>query len=167
MRHPAILIYALLGGACFSLPAADDPGGWSKAKWGMSEPQLADAFGPGIVRLDPPDKVSGIPVLLAVDLDLAGSPFRAKLILDKYGKLSSVLLQPRQTDACGAYLFQSLQNSLVEKYGRPWKSEAGMSTDLQWSLATTVIHLSLAQEKQLGFCLLTLQYKHKPVDDTL
>lgn len=157
----------MIAAVALTCAAADDPGGWSKAKWGMTEPQLADAFGSAMVRLDPPERISGRPIHLAVDLDLAATPFRALLIPDADGHLSSVLLSPRSDKNRSGYTFAAVQQLLVQKYGRPWKSEAKDTTSLQWSLPTTVITLTLIEDKQFGFAILTLQYKRKLADDTI
>lgn len=151
---------------CFAaaVTAADDPAGWTKARWGMTETELAEAFGPEIVHLDPPERISGVPVHLAVDVDLAGTPFRAILAPDKDGKLYNVVLSPRQEKDRSPYTFQSIENLLVQKYGHPWKTAANHTTELQWSFPSTVIVLSITEMKQLDFCLLTLQYKHKTED---
>jgi len=151
----------MMAAISFSCAAADDPGGWTKARWGMTEPQLIEAFGPSIVRLDPPEAVGGIPIHLAVDIALVGSSFRALLAPDKDGHLYNVLISPRQSKDRNEVTFELLENLLVEKYGRPWKSEAGHETNLQWSFATTVIRLAIDQVKEFNFCILTLQYIRK------
>ena len=131
--------------------AADDPGGWSKAKWGMTDPQLRESV----------DADSTHPAAF----DLAGVACRAKLTLDPDGKLRMVLISPAnpadQTDA----LYQRLQDLLVQKYGRPWKSseESGI-TELQWTFPTTVITLTRAKLPMVSDRFVTLQYKRKPSD---
>lgn len=49
---------ALVALAFILLPmsAADDPGGWSNARWGMTSTQLLTSFGSEAVKLDPPIK---------------------------------------------------------------------------------------------------------------
>jgi hypothetical protein len=59
------------------------------------------------------------------------------------------------------YLFQELQNLLVEKYGRPWTSSEGHQTEIQWSLKTTTITLSRVKFPGISIQLLDLQYKKK------
>jgi hypothetical protein len=154
-----ILIYTLLAGAAF---AADDPGGWSKAKWGMNEIQLADAFGADLIHTGDPSKA----IHLAVDVALADVPFRAELALDKDGKLAHVLLTPRRDKDADEFLFEHLQDALVLKYGRPWKSTAGHSTKYQWSFPATSITLSIFQDKELGACMISLSYDRR-ADDSL
>jgi len=98
--------------------AADDPGGWSKAKWGMSAPQLTDAFGAKNIILVGASAEPGI------DVEIAGRPFRAVFGL-KDGKLCSVSLNPREDKDRSESVFQTIVELLVEKYGLPWKSETG------------------------------------------
>ncbi|MDR3566322.1 MAG: hypothetical protein P4N59_33475 [Negativicutes bacterium] len=162
-KHKGILVSLLVVAAAI---AADDPGGWTKAKWGMTEAQLAEAFGPDIVRLDPPDSIAGgkIKIFQAVDVQIGGTPFRAKLVPDKDGKLDSVLFSARDKKDVNQYTFQSLQELLVQKYGRPWKSAAGQDAEFQWSLGSTVITLSFTQYKDVDWSNLILQYRHKSPD---
>lgn len=162
-RTVPVLIFALLAGALF---AADDPGGWSKAKWYMTEAQLAGAFGADhIVRVPMADH-STAPGL---DIELDGKPFRAVFGL-KDGGLASVSLAPRQDQDRNGRAFQSLVDLLVQKYGRPWKSERGemfRTVEYQWSFPTTVISLSLTTTPGVeGVAILDLNY-HRTAADPL
>jgi hypothetical protein len=151
-------MYTLLAGAAF---AADDPGGWSKAKWGMTEPQLTETFGAAsIVRVP----LAGGGSWPGIDVDLLGTAFRAALALDKDGRLSAVTLSPRDNKAADEFLFQRLQDALFEKYGRPWKSTAGHNTKFQWSFPTTSITLTMFQDKSLDFCMISLSYDRRAAD---
>lgn len=144
--------------------AADDPGGWSKAKWGMTEPQIASAFGA--------DRIVHIPLAAGgaqpgVDIDLVGAPFRAMFGL-KDGRLAGVNISPRQEKDRNDQVFESLVNALVEKYGRPWKSETGQmlkTTEYQWSLPTTVITASFTTASSVtDICILDIHYGRRSVD---
>lgn len=169
-RSRAILIYTLLAGAvagpvrlnCSTL--ADDPGGWSKAKWGMTEAQLADAFGPANIVREP---LAGGATAPGVDVEIDGRPFRAVFGL-KDGKLSGVSLSPRQDKDRTAFSFQSIVDLLVEKYGRPWKSETGQmlrTVEYQWTLPTTVISVSFTTAPGLSdTAILNLHYARRHSD---
>jgi hypothetical protein len=140
----------------------DDPGGWTKAKWGMTGEDIVQAFAGDAARRDPPEKVSGIPIAVSVkSVDLAGAKFEALMVPDKDGKLKSVLLQPLKGEAQNAYLFQRLQDLLEQKYGRPWKSEADHDTSLQWTFPSTVITLNMTSMPAMNFCIVMLKYAYK------
>jgi hypothetical protein len=144
--------------------AAEDPGGWSKAKWGMSDEEILAALPGQAVRLDPPEKYLGSRVHIP-SFELAGSEFEVHFVPDKAGRLSSVLLSPVGTPSEGFdYLFQSLENLLVAKYGRPWKSTEARSERIQWSLKTTTITLSRSKFPGFDIQILNLQYKVRPAD---
>ena len=113
--------------------AADDPGGWSKARWGMTDAQLSDAFGTDSLHLDGH---------FSVNLTVAKIPCHAMMDLDKDGHLTVVGIEPVKTTDMTDVLYLSLQDMLVQKYGRPWKSsEENGITNLQWTFPTTLITL--------------------------
>lgn len=157
-----LLCAVALGAVLF----AADPGGWSKAKWGMTEDQILQAFGAEAVRLEPPEKVSDVPVHIAVPIQLAGVPFRALMIPDEDGKLSSVLLAPVHTSDETDVLFQNLKELLSQKYGHPLlTTQEGHFTEVLWLAGSTVITLSrvvlpLTSEQRI----VSLKYAPKSVD---
>jgi hypothetical protein len=118
--------------------AADDPGGWSKARWGMTDAQLAGIFGADAHRND-----HGRLVVL---LTLANFPCDATMIPDQAGLLDAVLIEPVKIADMNDALYLNLQELLVQKYGRPWKaSEENGVTKLQWTFQTTLITLDRAK----------------------
>jgi hypothetical protein len=127
----------LLGLAAF---AAEDPGGWTKAKWGMSEADLRAAF-PEARRLDPPEPVNK--ATLTIDsVKLADIEFTVYFSPDPKGHLSRVILNPRYSADANDRVFQALENALVEKYGRASKTEEDNVTILQWRFPQTTIELT-------------------------
>ena len=157
MRTATLII--MISAAAFS---ADDPAGWDKARWGMTEPQLLRAFGPEAVRLDPALMVGRANVRLSVQpVDLANTRFRALLIPDGAGRLDSVLLGPVDHTAETESLFHSLEQLLVQKYGRPWTVREGGGNEIQWTVQTTVITLTLFHSPLTGETYVTVQYKRK------
>ena len=148
--------------------AADDPGGWTAAKWGMTDAQILQAI-PAATRLDPPEKNTHAGVQIE-SLELSGKDFHVLFVPDSKGLLNSVLLVPaakyegRGLDG----LFKDLEQLLVEKYGRPWITNAGKElkqTVDQWSLKTTTIILSLAWSPLAPeMQIITLQYRRKAAD---
>ena len=153
-------IYMMLAAGCAM--AADDPGGWTAARWGMTDAQILQAI-PEAPRLDPPEKVNHARVHIEA-FDLAGAIFHVYFVPGKDGTLDSVLLSPQQPAEGFVYLFQHLQELLVQKYGRPWTSKEGATSELQWSLKITTISLSLASIPAINLQILTLQYRKKSAD---
>jgi hypothetical protein len=135
---------SLLIALAAALSAADDPGGWTAAKWGMTEAQLRDAF--------PAQPVS---------VELAGTTFHVRFISTK-DALTQVKLDPVEPVKQGLdSLFQDLQNMLVEKYGRPWSSTEGPTSELQWTFKTTTISLSRVRLSGFGTQFVFLTYRKK------
>lgn len=157
-----LIILMLLAGATL---AADDPAGWNGAKWGMTEEQILQALPGQAVRLDPPEKFNHARVHIPT-LDLAGASFHVYFVPDEKGGLNSVLLSPEKEPPIGFdFLFQSLQNLLVEKYGQPWVSTEGHNTEIRWSLKTTTITLSRIKFPEFpNLQIISLQYKRKDPD---
>jgi hypothetical protein len=136
--------------------AADDPGGWTKAKWGMTDAQILAAFPGQAVRLDPPDAGAHIAIKA---FDLAGSPFYVRFLTDPESGLNRVVVHaPHLSSERLDLLFQNLQNMLVEKYGRPWKSAEFGESELQWSFPSTTITLGRTKVTGFGTQFLTLIY---------
>jgi hypothetical protein len=153
----------MLTAAVTSAADADDPGGWTKAKWGMTEAELLAAFPGQAARLDPPDKNTGCRVVIK-DFTLSGVNFQVYMMPDPDGRLSSVLLQPAKSDDQTDQLFQDLQNLLVQKYGRPWKTAEGNNAEIQWTFKTSTV--TLARTRFPGFTtqLVHVRYAHKDPD---
>lgn len=161
MIRPIALI-ALAASLAFAADK-DDPGGWTKAKWGMTAQEITQAFAGGAIRRDPPEKVSGLPVTLCVSpVDLAGTKFEALMVPDMDGKLKGVLLQALKGEDQNAYLFQRVEDLLIQKYGRGWKSGADHDTSLQWAFPTTVVTLTMTAMPAMNFYVVTLKYAYKP-----
>jgi hypothetical protein len=126
--------------AALAATAADDPCGWTTARWGMTADQILAAV-PQSQRLDQPER-NGARITVP-SLDLAGAKFHVWFIPDDHELLRAVVLDSGVTPPGAGFdsLFQDLENMLVEKYGRPWKSDE-VATELQWSFQTTTLTLS-------------------------
>jgi len=147
--------------AASSAAQPTDPGGWTAAKWGMTDAQILAAI-PAATRLDPPDAGAHVHIK---SFDLVGASFHVLFQSDKDGHLQAVLLSPVEPPAEGIdYLFQNLQNLLVEKYGRPWTSTEGHETEIQWSLKTTTVTLSRIKFPGMDIQILNLHYKRRSAD---
>jgi hypothetical protein len=122
----------MLAAVAFLL-AADDPGGWSKAKWGMTDAQLSEVFGAETLYIDGH---------VAVHLTVGDILCHAMMHFDKDGHLNLIGIGPVKIDDMTDALYLNLQEMLVQKYGRPWKSdEENGITSLQWTFPTTLITL--------------------------
>jgi len=163
MRRAALCLLAAL--AAF---AAEDPGGWTKAKWGMTDDQLLAAFPEQAVRLDPPEQ-NGARVAIR-SIDLAGAKFDVYFIPSDAGLRKVVLTAQHQPATSLDFLFQTVQNLLVDKYGRPWRSDESAATSLQWSFPTTTIVFDRMRVSGFGTQFLSLIYTRKspsPTSDNL
>jgi hypothetical protein len=186
--------------------AADDPGGWSKAKWGMTEQQILAAFGHEAVRLNPPEPIGSsaedidkaeeakykmdvfiasvkheppppkpdpshrpaptqVLCRVAVPVELAQTKFRALMIPDTAGRLASVLLSPVNDADSTDSLFDTLEQLLVQKYGRPWSTTDSSSVERQWTSGQTVV--TLLRLHGLTGTYVTIHYTHKTGLDKL
>jgi len=144
--------------AAAALAAADDPSGWTRAKWGMTTGELAAIFPDA--KPNPPEKDA----VLALDpIDLADTHFRVVFFKNAAGRLAQVDLSPSSKTDWTDGTFQRLENALVEKYGRAWKTDEGDITTLQWTFPTTVIQL---RRIKLGATLriVDLIYKQRSPD---
>jgi hypothetical protein len=138
--------------------AAEDPGGWTRAKWGMKSPELIKLF---------QGEVTGeTPRLSVPSYEVAGTKFRVLLIMDKEDRLDHVSLSPISMADCTDQLFQSVQELLVQKYGRPWKSDEAGTTEFQWTFPTTVITLS-RMKSSIGAALISVRYQHRADADKM
>jgi len=149
MLKSAILLALVVG--------ANDPGGWSRAKWGMTESQLLEA---GIAtRLKHPDRLKdGTPLNIGVESVAIGQVnFKAGFAIDPETGLRAVYLEPVSRDDFNEAVFGVVEELLVEKYGKPWNRD---SVD-QWSFPTTKITLRLHSVPAIHFQWLSLVYERR------
>ncbi len=165
----------------------DDPGGWTKAKWGMTVEQVISAFRGSRYRLIPIRATDGPTMdgLLAIDgcVDLqipalAQEPPRCFRVWFGFTKTAPAILvhvdlkadppTSRYTPA-----FVSLRGMLTDKYG-PFayeqKSEQGAplySDEIVWKLPKSRIRLMLLGPNSIDHLELSLQYLKAPSADNL
>jgi hypothetical protein len=150
-RH---LLLPLIAAAAIAI-AADDPAGWSKARWGMSDAQILQAFDGQAVR-------AGSRIVIP-SIELAGARFRVTFQPDKAGHLHSVVFTA--IDPPTDSLAQAVEELLASKYGHPWKTQAAHTTDTQWAVGATVIQLTHTHLHQpVEFQLITLRYALQSAD---
>jgi len=146
--------------------AAEDPGGWSKARWGNTDEEIIQAFAGEVVLFDHPDAANHARIGIE-SMELADTKMRVQMVPGPDNRLQSVLISPRRLDDGTDMLFQSLGELLVQKYGHPWKSEEDNRTELQWTFKTTIVTLTrirIAGPPSLrmpGLQVVHLQYKQK------
>jgi hypothetical protein len=144
--------------------AAEDPGGWSKARWGNTDDEIIRAFDGDVIRFDHRDEANHARVGIE-SMELAGTKFRVYMVPGADDRLNSVLITPCQHDDATDAVFQTLGGLLVQKYGNPWKSDEGNTTQLQWTFKTTIITLSRIRIPEVKFQLVHLQYKRKDASE--
>lgn len=144
---------------------AADPGGWSHARWGMSESQVIDAFAGQAVRLESPIPTCTlvrdgrkIPAPIAVpEVPIGPTTWRACLYFDGAGALESVRLTPIDDNSQAE--FQRVETRLVEKYGRPFHRRSDAAILSQWTRGDTRITLRLATIRAVRVQFLSLLYE--------
>ena len=97
----------------------EDIKGWNKARWGMTEREIANAFKGKVEQLREPiiDKQEGIYVKQEInDLTFANTKFTVSFVMDdKSNQLMEVVLTPKGSHF--RVLFGILEKKLVTKYG--------------------------------------------------
>ena len=97
----------------------EDVKGWNKARWGMTEREIENAFKGKVERRREPiiDKQEGIYVNQEIhDLTFAHTKFTVSFVMDdKTNQLMEVVLTPKGSHF--RVLFGILENKLVTKYG--------------------------------------------------
>jgi hypothetical protein len=156
----------MMAGLATLAVAADDPGGWSKAKWGMTDDEILKAFDGQVKRFDKVDAYQKARVGIE-SLEVAGVKFKVYMSPGPDDKLEHVLFTPISRDDNDDHTFQALENLLVQKYGPPWRSDDDRSeTELQWSFATTIISLTRRTLPHLPGMqvqyFVNLMYKRRP-----
>jgi hypothetical protein len=140
--------------------AAEEPGGWSKARWGQTDAEIIQAFSGEVVVFDHPDK--NIRARVGIEsMDLAGTKFRVYMVPGPDDRLQKVFINPCSHDDETDAVFQTLEELLVQKYGHPWKSSESDTTSLQWTFDTTVITLSRIRIPAIRFQMVHLEYVRK------
>lgn len=141
------ILYIMMALAVAS-SAADDPGGWSKARWGMTDEEILKAFDGQVVRFAAVDPHQRARVGIEA-LDVAGIKVKVYMAPGSDEKLEHILFAPALADQTDD-TFQAFENLLVQKYGKPWKSDDSSNTELQWTFPTTVITLTRSELPRLA-----------------
>ncbi len=138
MRALVLSLYVVLVLAAF---AADDPGGWTGAKWGMTVNQVRAAVPDAQILTGPeaPRKIEGILSPLGIPtLQIGPIAWSVFFLFDPAGKLTAVYLN---TPTPGTAAFMATDLLLTERYGRPAEQKTDAGRTSQWSFPTTVLQL--------------------------
>jgi hypothetical protein len=161
----ATLALFLLSIPLAAQPAKLDPGGWSYARWGMTDAQILDASSGQARRLEGviPDKQRSFDGAIAAvgvpSLDLTRQDTgRIFFICAPDSGLEEVKVQLADPSPDA---FDRLEAALVQKYGRPWSSSAVQERQSQWTFPTTVITLQRLDIRSIGFRSLWLSYARR------
>ncbi len=145
---------------------AADPAGWTKAKWGMTEAQVIEAFAGQAVRIENPLPACTLvedgrktPAQVAIhSVPIGPTTYRACLYFEGSG-LHLVRLTPTGRNDADRHEFQRVEAALVEKYGKPFHREADGTDMSQWTLGTTRITLKLVSVMDGQLRFLDLEYE--------
>jgi hypothetical protein len=161
--------------------AADAPGGWSKARFGMTVEEVIAAFGGEEVRLDKPDTYSDGFIAPVAIPDTKIGPIehaRVNFLFPKDGDkprlqrvvISHSIIEPKPGDDVRLRSeYDQLVKSLTEKYGSPsTQSQDGSARsdtfkqDASWFEPNVAVELSYFRSSIFGkeiACILSLTYR--------
>jgi hypothetical protein len=147
---------------------AEDPGGWNKAKWGMTEDELRKVFEGQLTKL--PETIqnkNGTHCNYTMnDVKIGDFKFKATFCMNNDTKgLAQVQLDPVESVDSNLFLFESLTQMLIKKYGDiAYKRYDQKFIDLRehkWYFPTTVIELIYLKS------LVIIMYKHNKGEENL
>jgi len=142
------------------LAGAGDPGGWQGARWGMTEAEVLAAV-PRAQRNAGPDAQKAIHGALAMvvvpEIDVVDVRMQV-LFWFAGGKLRRVLLAPQRREDRTADDYCRIERALVQRYGRPWRNTGSQLRASQWTFASTIVTLELAELRAVGLRFLSLEY---------
>lgn len=149
--------------------AADDPAGWTAAKWGMSPDQVRaaipsshDLTGPAANRT-----FDGKLSTFGVDrVQIGRTVYSALFMFDATG-LTAVYLLPADESDRSLFQFVQVELLLVQKYGRPFERSYAEGRFAQWSLDTTTVTLHYSNIQIIHSESVYLIYARKSVPATI
>jgi len=164
-----LVLFLLSGPAMIAQNKAIDPGGWTKAKWGMTEAQVKTAF-PGAKRIID----YGDPLLGLEHYEIGPIKYRVTFYFDKKGGgLTGVALEAENGDATPGVYAEAAKGALLsalrDKYGEPTSTQVqppspiGVKREWRWLMPQTGITLSYmdAPDRQYRFALLVYSKRKK------
>ena len=143
-----------------------DPGGWTKAKWGMLGPQIKEVF----------PEAKDIPGLQHYQI----GPIKYRITFDfdkKAGGLIGVSLMAEEAadTTLGVYASaakDALLGALRDKYGEPTSTQdtpdsLGVTHDWKWLLPQTALDLTYVEARERKYRFTILQYSKREKSDQL
>ena len=130
----------------FAAHAAELPE-WAKARWGMTDRELAASLGDTALRLDPPiDYGIGQAKLFVKGVVVGGVAVNALYQFDAEDRLEQILLERRDAGAVPKN-FAAIDRALTEALGKPeiaCDRQRGTPrlTERQWNSGATAVHLT-------------------------
>lgn len=129
----------------------EDPHGWNKAKWGMTQAQIIVAFdGKPHMAQDEIMALAGIEskVLTLEEFLIGNMKFRVQFAFDEKGGLRQVLLRPiGDPKIVPKPAYSNIKSALTEKHGKPSKvgrqQFRGIETTADWLFPLTLIRIAL------------------------
>jgi hypothetical protein len=160
-----------------------DVDGWSKAKWGMAEAEVWQAFQGEAVRFPERRNYKNTYATIGIpDYRIGNYRFKVMFMLDsKTNLLTGVNIQPFDQDVGGLLLgnyrgpvpdgpgpealFDELKPLLTQKYGQPTSSETSRTNEhiAVWRFPTTTIQLNYSTV--LGIRSMVLNYRKNQKSD--
>src|SRR6266404_3814392 len=149
----------------------EDPHGWTKAKWGMTEEDIKKLFSDAAIlvpktKAEAPllDAPKGFKFLGIRNFEIIPLAYTVRFVFDK-GGLNSVTLWPEGDKAVVCDVAQSqLLWMLKDKYGTPQSSNEdmrdppGKDRRWEWTLPDTAIKLSFGDYRDTKFNFVFLTY---------
>jgi hypothetical protein len=165
LRHALLLVF-IVGLAW----PADDPGGWTGAKWGMTEEQVMKAAPDvKVLATSLPERTfepGGVARIGVPSLQLGSTAWRVFCLFDEKGGLSAVRMKPVSDSDVGPQEFERVKALLVQKYGQPLDQRVDddfpRTHTATWTFATTTITLDYTDARaRIPFQTLWLMYDPK------
>lgn len=150
---------------------AEDPGGWTLAKWGMTQAQVSGVFPMASVQMDP---ISKRPGLILSGFPIQNLTFLVRFRFSAAGELDEVVIEPEGDRATHGRPAQSiLLRGLTDKYGKPDETAPhrddgpSMSYEWRWMFAGTTIKLQHVDYGLGNTALTFLTYHRRVVSNAL
>jgi hypothetical protein len=148
-----LLVSVGLGFAQPAAPPPEDPGGWTKAKWGMTEEQVIAAFPGGAVRLTERLEArtfnGGVATIGIKQYRIRLQDFEILFLMGfQSHRLEQVIVRPSDVANLQMFgvasMFRDFEPLLLSKYGPPTYRDVSDANHpvSKWYFPTTIIDMS-------------------------